>query len=345
MSKYTLIRSKKLRLSFLIDKKTFLLTVMLAFAALCAFVISLGVGTLRIHPVDTVKTLLGFGPDQYSVVIRTFRLPRVIVAMLVGICLAVSGAMLQGMIRNPLASPDIIGITGGASAAAVAFIICFPQAGIQWLPAAAFAGAALVTLVVYVLAWKQGVAPLRLVLIGVGIGAAMAAVTTLLIVMAPIELTSKAMIWLTGTVYGANWSDVSALAVWTAVFVPLAFVFGRSINAQQLGDDIAAGIGNPVQRHRFLLLFICAALAGSAVAIGGAIGFVALIAPHIAKKLTGPAFGGLLPVSALTGALIVMLADLVGRTAFAPLDLPVGIFTSAIGAPFFIYLLYRNRNQ
>jgi iron complex transport system permease protein len=155
---------------------------------------------------------------------------------------------------------------------------------------------------------------------------------------------SEAYIWLTGTVYGSTWENVRTLAPWTLILIPVAFMFVRHVNIQQLGEDIATGMGSTVQRNRFYLLMISVGLAGSAVAVGGGIGFVGLIAPHMARKLVGAAFGSVLPVSALIGGIIVVLADLAARTVFIPLDVPVGILTSGIGAPFFIYLLYRNRN-
>jgi iron complex transport system permease protein len=345
MNKYVRFRSKSAGFSFLVDRKALAATCILAMLTLALLVASAGIGTMRLSPLEVLKVLIGMGEETNATVVLEFRLPRILTAMLVGAELAAAGAIMQGIIRNPLASPDIVGVTGGASVAAVAFITMFETASVVWLPPFALIGALAVTLLIYVLAWKSGVTSMRLVLIGVGIGAAMSALTTLCVVMAPVNLTGKAVIWLTGTVYGANWKDVLALLCWMLVFMPLALVYGRAVNAHQLGDDVAFGIGDPVQRNRFILLFICAALAGSAVALGGAIGFVALIAPHIARKLVGPAIGGLLPASAFIGALMVMFADLVGRTAFAPLDVPAGVFTAAVGAPFFIYLLYKHRNQ
>ena len=185
---------------------------------------------------------------------------------------------------------------------------------------------------------------MRLVLIGIVIEASMKSVTTLVIVRSQFYASSKALTWLTGTVYGSNWSNVWALLPWTIVLLPAAFFMGRTLNVLQLGDDTAAGAGSKVDRDRLLMLILCVGLAGAAVAVGGAIGFVALLAPHAARRLVGPSFGGLLPVSALLGGIIVAASDLIARTAFAPLDLPVGIFTSLIGAPFFLYLLYKNRN-
>jgi iron complex transport system permease protein len=345
MSRYLLFRSRRPPISLQMEKRALLVTIGLALVAFAVLVISTGIGEVKIAPLDVLKVLIGQGDKRDALIVTQFRLPRILVALLVGMGLAASGAILQSIIRNPLASPDVIGITGGASVSAVAFITLFPAVSIVWLPLSAFVGAAVITLLIYLLSWKNGVTALRLVLIGVGIGAAMSALTTLMIVISPIYLTSKAVIWLTGSVYGSNWTNVWTLLPWMAVLLPLAMIFARHINIQQLGDDLATGVGAAVQRHRFLLLLICVGLAGASVAVGGAIGFVGLLAPHIARKLVGPSFGALLPVSALTGGVIVMVADLIARTLFSPLDLPVGIFTSAVGAPFFIYLLYRNRNR
>ncbi|PYI55082.1 FecCD family ABC transporter permease [Paenibacillus flagellatus] len=344
MSKYIPFRSKSLKASGLLDKRTLLVACMLAAVTVAVAIASSAIGSMRIHPLSVVRILFGAGDEAEATIVLQFRLPRIVVALLVGMLLAASGAILQGMIRNPLASPDIMGVTGGASAAAVLFITLLPTASIRLLPFAAMVGAVAATAIIYALAWKKGVAAMRLVLIGVGIEASMRALTTLLIVRSPFYTSSKALTWLTGTVYGANWTDVAALAPWALVLLPVAFFAGRTLNVLQLGDDTASSTGSRVNRSRLLLLALCVGLAGAAVAVGGAIGFVALLAPHIARRLVGPSFGGLLPVAVLTGGIIVALADLIARTAFAPLDLPVGIFTSLIGAPFFLYLLYRNRN-
>ena len=333
------------RLSFLLDRRSALVFLFMLAVTFVSVLVSAGIGQMQIHPLNVLKVLIGQGTPQDALIVTSFRLPRIVAGLLVGMSLAVSGAILQSIIRNPLASPDVIGITGGASVAAVVFITLFETASIQWLPFAALVGAAAITLLIYALAYKNGVTPMRLVLVGVGINAAATAVTTLLIVMSPIYLTQKAFVWLTGSVYGSTWGNVQTMLPWVVLFIPLAIGLSRQINIQQLGDDLATGVGHPVQRQRFLLLLICVALAGVAVAIGGAIGFVGLLAPHIARKLVGPLSGSLLPASALVGGLLVILADLVARMAMPPLDLPVGIFTAAIGAPFFIYLLYKNRNK
>lgn len=339
------LRSDKFPFSLLLHRKTSIIALTLVMINLAALIVSTGIGDMYIRPLDVVNTILGKGIEEHELVVHTLRLPRIIAAFLVGASLAAAGAILQGVIRNPLASPDIIGITSGASIAAVAFITYLSgTVSIKWLPVAAMIGAGITSLIIYLLAWKKGVSPIRLVLIGIGINFLLQSTVKLMLVISPIQAAGEAYIWLTGTVYGTAWETVWMMLPWTLVLIPLAIVCARNVNVLQLGDDIAASVGSSVQRQRFVLLLISVALAGSAVAVGGGIGFVGLIAPHMTRKLIGPPFGGVLPVSALIGGLMVVLADLVGRTAFLPYDIPVGVFTAGIGAPFFIYLLYRYRN-
>ncbi|MBL0385354.1 iron ABC transporter permease [Tumebacillus sp. ITR2] len=339
------VQVRNRRFSFLVERKSLVVLLALLILTFAVVVVSTGVGQVQISPLRVLNVFLGDGTKQEQLIVHDFRLPRTLLSVLVGVALAVSGAILQGILRNPLASPDVIGVTGGASVAAVLVLTVFEGVSISWLPVAAMLGAILVTALVYVFSWSRGIAPLRLVLVGVGVGAAMTALTTMMVVMSPMYLTARAVTWMAGSVYGASWGNVFTMTPWVVLFVVLAMFLSRSMNAQQMGDEVATGIGNPVQRDRLLLLVVCCALAGSAVAAGGAIGFVGLLAPHISRKLVGPGAGVLLPVSGLVGALIVLVSDLIARTAFAPLDLPVGIFTASVGAPFFIYLLYKNRNS
>ncbi|GAA3411403.1 FecCD family ABC transporter permease [Paenibacillus hodogayensis] len=321
------------------------IVLLLLIGCLLTSIVSIGLGEMRISPVNVVRGVIGIGGDDYSLVIRKLRLPRVAVALLAGASLAAAGAILQGMIRNPLASPDILGVTGGASVAAIAFMnYLLGTVTIRLLPAAALLGGVLVAGLLYALAWKRGVTPMRLVLVGVGVSALMSGMTTMLLLFNPRNEASQAYFWLTGSVYGANWEHVLTLLPWTALLLPLAFMMARQINVLQLGDEVATGAGSPVERSRLLLLLISVALAASAVAVAGGIGFVGLIAPHMARKLAGTNFRVVLPVAVLLGAIVVMLADLAGRVLFLPMDVPAGVFTSAVGAPFFIYLLYSRRN-
>ncbi|RNB78077.1 iron ABC transporter permease [Brevibacillus nitrificans] len=328
-----------------LHKKTVVYTTLAILLTIAAAIVSLGMGEMYIRPLDVVKALLGFGAEQDALIVQQFRMPRIIIAILVGAALAAAGAIMQGIVRNPLAAPDILGISSGASVAAVAFLLLFENVSIKWLPPTSFLGAMATTILLYALAWKKGVTPLRLVLIGVGIKIAAGAVVTLLIMFSPFLLQNKALLWLTGSIYGVDWNDVLMILPWVVILIVAAALLARRVNIQQLGDDIATSLGSFLQLDRFLLLIICAALTGTAVSVGGDISFVALLAPHIAKQLIGPSFGGALPLSAFIGSLILLIADLIGRVAFSPLDIPVGVFTSAVGAPFFIYLLYKNRNR
>ena len=332
----------------MLGKKSLITVIILLLLCIGTVILSTGIGTVRIHPLDVIRVLTGQGDSAMSMIILKLRLPRILVAVLVGASLAVAGAILQGMIRNPLASPDIVGISEGASLGAVCFFFFFAgSVSIHLLPVIAIVCAFIATAAIYLLAWKHGVSPLRLVLIGIGMSAAFKSVSYMLMIStSDYFIGAKSLTFMTGSIYGTSWEkDVWTLLPWVAILLPITFIQARNINVQQLGDEVATGVGGKVQRQRLLLLFLSVALAGAAVAIGGAITFIGLIAPHIARKLVGPAFGGVLPVSALIGALILLLSDMAARTLFAPLDLPAGIFTAAVGAPFFIYLLYRQRNH
>lgn len=346
MSNHMTVRGRGGRASFSAGRRTVVAISILFVLSLLLFIAGLSMGSEFISPIEVFKHLLGMGTGEHSFVIDTLRLPRMLLSLLVGAALGISGLILQGIVRNPLASPDIIGVTGGASVAAVVFIVYFSGTiSIKWLPLAAILGAAVISLLIYALAWKKGVSPIRLVLIGIGIAAATGASTTMMIVLSSTASLNKAYVWMTGSVYGANWDEVYAMLPWLLVCVPLALFFSKSVNVQELGDQAAIGLGARVQLHRFCLLIISVALAGSAVAFAGGIGFVGLIAPHIARKIVGRSFARLVPVCAMIGGLIVCTADIIARTAFLPLDVPAGVFTAGIGAPFFIYLLFKNRNN
>ncbi|SJL83884.1 FecCD family ABC transporter permease [Vibrio palustris] len=305
--------------------------------------LSLSFGTQHIG-IRQVASSLAYPDDRDSFVVQTLRLPRMLLAAMVGAALGGSGLVLQSMIRNPLASPDIIGITSGASAAAVGFLAFFQSLlGLAWLPVFAIAGALLASLLIYLLAWRNGVTPMRLVLVGIGVSAVMGAVVTLLIATSSESTSLTAYIWLTGSVYGANWRDVQSLLPWVVVSFALSVFFSRRINALELGDHTAVGLGVPLQWTRVSMLILSVVMAAPAIAYAGAISFVGLIAPHIARRFVDRNFTVLLPLTAAIGACLVMLADIGGRLLFQPLDIPAGVFVSAIGAPFFIYLLYRQR--
>lgn len=312
--------------------------------ALVVLLLCLCLGKVWLAPTQVFAALGDAHHGGLGFIVTQLRLPRTLLAALVGSALALSGLLLQGQVRNPLASPDLLGITSGASAGAVCYLALLAGSfGPTGLPLAAMLGAGLAALLVYGLAWNHGASPLRLVLVGVGVSTMLAAATTFLLVFSPLTTTLSAYVWLTGSVYGASWPEVCALALWwLALLLPLA-ALARHAMLAQLDDDLARGLGARLQLQRAALLALAVALAGVAIAWGGAIAFVGLITPHIARRLVPGGFAGQACMATLVGAVLVMLADLLGRTLFLPLDLPAGIFVAALGAPFFLYLLIRQR--
>lgn len=342
---WIVVRLGRIPFSLRVDRRLPPVLALALLATLALMVINIGVGEYPIAPLDVVRTVLHIpgSPEDYDFIVNTLRLPRMLVAALVGMALGVSGAIMQGLTRNPLASPDMLGISSGASLVAVALIVVFPAVSTAVLPFAAFAGALVVAVLIYLLAWRGGDSPIRLVLVGIGLTSVTSAMTTIMITFGNVNDVQRAMVWLTGSVYARSWDDFWPLFAWLVVFVPLALLLSRHLNALGLGEDVARGLGSHVVMQRGLLLLITVALAGATVAAAGAIGFVGLIAPHIARRLVGPSGEGVVPTAALFGGLIVVAADLVGRTIIAPIELPCGLITAVIGAPFFIYLLYRAR--
>ncbi|HEU4327960.1 MAG TPA: iron ABC transporter permease [Roseiflexaceae bacterium] len=331
-------------ISFRVDRRAPPVLALALLVTLAVMVVNMGVGEYPIPPLDVLRTLLGFptGSD-YGFIVTTLRLPRMLVAALVGLALGTAGAILQGLTRNPLADPGILGISAGAGLVAVTLIVVVQDVPAAMLPVAAFGGGAGVAALIALLAWRGGDSPLRLILVGIGLSAVCGALTTLMLTFGEIDEVQRAMVWLTGSVYGRTWAQVWPLLVAAAVFVPLALLLSRDLNALNLGEDVARSLGSPVTLRRGLLLLTAVALAASSVAAAGTIGFVGLMAPHLARRLVGPDQAALLPTAGLLGALIVVAADLVGRTAFAPLELPCGLITAAVGAPFCISLLVSAR--
>ncbi|MDL1902839.1 iron ABC transporter permease [Anaerolineae bacterium CFX9] len=344
------VRPRRIPFSFKLDRRVPLIALLLLIFTLVVLVVSVNYGAYNMSVTEVIQTLTGTLPSDHPdyrnfvLVVHTFRLPRILVAFMVGAALAVAGAIMQAITRNPLAEPGILGVTAGAGLAAVTLIVWLRDVPLSFLPAAAFIGALATAAAVYLLAWKQGSsAPVRLILIGVAIASVLSSVTTLMLVFGRINDVQQAYVWLTGSVYGRNWDHVRALALWLVILLPLAFFGARSLNALNLGDEVATGFGVRVERQRALLLVISVGLTSAAVAIAGTIGFIGLIAPHITRRLVGPAHEGMLPITALFGGALLVLADLIGRAIIAPSELPIGIITALIGAPYFMYLLIRYR--
>lgn len=316
------------------------------FALLC---VSLGRGDYPLDPIQVAEILLGGGERLDRFIVMDLRLPRGVGAVVVGAALAVAGAITQSVARNPLASPDILGITAGASAAAVALIVVTSSGSIVGLlatlglPLSALLGALLTAAVIYLLAWRNGADGFRLVLIGIGINAMLLAVTQWMLVSADINDVSRAQVWLTGSLNGTSWDQVVPAAVALVVIGGWAATASFTVGALRLGDDTARSLGVRLQTQQALLLVAACGLAAIATAAAGPIGFVALAAPQIALRLVGSA-GPPIIATALTGALFVVAADLIARTIL-PVPLPVGLVTSALGGPFLLYLLVRSNRK
>lgn len=334
-------------LSFRVDRRVPLVALMTLLATLAVMVVNIGVGEYPIAPLDVVKTALRIGEynKDYDFIVNTLRLPRMLVAVGVGLALGISGAITQGLTRNPLASPDIMGISAGAGLSAVALIVIFKDVPASVIPFAAFAGAGIIALLIYLVAWRKGDSPIRMVLIGIGLAAVAGAGTSFMITFGDVHDVQRAMVWLTGSVYARSWDELHALLPWLIVFVPGAVLMARHLNALSLGEEVAMSLGSKVPAQRGLLILVSVALAGASVAAAGTIGFIGLMAPHIARKLVGVQHEGLLLISGVIGGFILVAADLVGRTLFAPIELPAGLVVAFIGAPFFVYLLILNNRR
>ena len=319
--------------------RTTVLTVVAAVVVSALAVWTMMLGDFPISAAEVVAVVFTGGDGREDFIVRFLRLPRVLTAAGAGLALATSGAIFQGLVRNPLVAPDVIGVMAGATLAAVTAIVAFQSATV--VPVAAFVGAIVSAFVVYGLTWKQGISGNRLVLVGIGINALLAALTTLLMVRFPVERVTPAVIWMAGTLFGAAWVDVWWLTASLAVLVPSAMVLMSRLRVVQLGDDTAAALGNRMELSRGALLAIGAALAAVAVAVVGPVAFVALMTPHLARMLAGPLTGGVLLLAGLIGAALVLGSDVIAQHAFSPVSLPVGIVTAAVGAPYFLFLLYR----
>ena len=298
------------------------------------------VGSVRVPVSDVWAALSGERTEAVHRIVWNFRLPRVLLAALVGMNLALAGALLQTLTRNPLAEPHLLGLSAGGGLAAVLALKLSPGLSFTRLPVLAFGGSLLGAALVYGLAWRGGVAPLRLVLAGVAVGALLTAVTTGLLLTSPLTLQAT-MSWLAGGLAARSWQHLDALRWYSLVGGVGALLLSRTLDVLSLGDEPAVGLGVRVEWLRALLIGAAALLTGSAVAVAGLIGFVGLIVPHIARLLVGPRHAYLLPVSALLGASLLVAADTVARTVASPRELPIGIVTAVAGAPFFLYLLRR----
>jgi ABC-type Fe3+-siderophore transport system permease subunit len=303
-------------------------------------VYSLGVGATSVPFGDVLRALTGNADNDASRIVIDFQLPRVLLCWLVGIALAVSGAALQGVIRNPLAAPDVIGVTKGAGFAGMLLLIAIPTAPAALIAPAAFVGGVLAAILVYVFAYRRGATPVRIALVGIAVSAAFEAGIRFLLVRDPLDVNAS-LIWLTGSLFGRSMTEVYEILPWVVVLVPLLIMRARRLDVLGLGDDLASGLGEPVERTRRLVLITAVALASVSVSVAGTIGFVGLIAPHMARRVFGGRHLSSLPAAGLFGVLLMVVADMLGRGLIPPLEIPAGLVTAVIGGPYFLYLLVK----
>ncbi|PWW03285.1 iron complex transport system permease protein [Paenibacillus cellulosilyticus] len=300
------------------------------------------IGAVPIALPDIWHALTSPVQSPTDTIVFDLRLPRVLIGLLTGACLAVSGAILQGVMRNPLADPGVIGVSSGAGLAAVITMVILPQFS-YLLPAAAFAGAFISSIIIYFLSWDRGASPVKIVLAGIALNALLGAVMNGIMVMYSDRIQSV-LPWLSGGLNGRSWHHLSFMLPYALVGLIVSILAIKPANLLLLGDNSAKLLGQKVELQRLLLILLSSLLAGTAVSVAGLIGFVGLVVPHAVRLLIGDDYRYLLPVSMLGGAALVTLADTAARTVFDPVELPVGILLACLGAPFFLYLL-KNRSN
>lgn len=330
------------------DRKMWTTMILLFIAIIAAFFLSLNIGYIKLAPLEVLQTIVGKGESGNEVILFDFRLPRMVIAILIGAGVGISGAIMQGVSKNDLADPGILGINAGAGFAVVLYIFfsggttgSLGAFSIFALPFTALLGALTAAILIYIISWKNGITPTRLILVGIGINSAFAA----LLIIFQLKLSpndfKQASIWLSGSIWGTSWTFVLAILPWIVLLIPFTLYKSRYLNVLNLGDQVATGLGTKVEKERRILLIVAVALAGSSVSVGGGIAFLGLVAPHLGRRLVGPRHERFLPVTALIGALLLLVSDTLARNILAPSEIPVGLVVAVIGAPYFLYLLIK----
>lgn len=283
-----------------------------------------------------------FQPDDKNYfTLMEYRLPRAVLAILLGGALAISGVLVQSVVRNPLASPDILGINNAAGLVAVSVLMFLPNLAFYWMPIFAFLGGVLSFVILWIVCGFN-FRPIKMAIIGVALSALWAAISHYLMLTNPVEINT-AMLWLTGSLWGRSWSYLNVVLPWLVVLLPLPFIFCRDLDTLGLGENKASTLGVTVNKVQISVLVLAVALSTTAVAICGPIAFLGLVAPHLARRLVGGRHRTLLPAALIIGALLLQLSDILARVIDQPTELPAGILTAIIGAPYFFYLLMRTK--
>jgi iron complex transport system permease protein len=329
----------------LIKKQRLLLLLLSVLILLTAF-ISIGLGYSSVSYDRLLPTLFGYGSFKEEFILFSIRLPRIIITVLAGMALALSGSILQGITRNDLADPGIIGINSGAGVSIAIFFLFFPIDAASFaylLPIVAFVGAMITACLIYLFSYskRNGIQPVRLVLVGVGFSMAFSGLMIILISAAERQKVDFIAKWLAGSIWGTDWPFIWAIVPWLVILIPLTLYKSQMLNLLGLSEPVSVGVGISINRERFLMLMVAVALAASAVSVTGGIAFIGLMAPHMAKALVGPRSQMFIPVAILLGGWLLMLADTIGRNILEQDGIPAGIMIALIGAPYFMYLLLK----
>lgn len=328
-------------LSLRLDPRALLVVVLLLAAACAAGVALIGTGDAEIPAADVLRTLAGNGNAYQDFIVDELRLPRVLVGLLVGASLGLGGALFQSVSRNPLGSPDVLGLSQGSTAGALVVIVLLSGSTTQ-VTVGALIGGLVTGLAIYLLAWKQGVHGYRLVLVGIGVSAIATAVNGYLLTKADLVDAARAVVWMTGSLGGRDWDQVWPLLALCAVLVPLVLVNARGLRMMEMGDDVANALGVRVQRVRLVLMVSAVLLTAAATAAAGPVSFVALTAPQLARRLTRSPGPNLVP-SLCMGAALLVAADWAAQRAFGADQLPVGVVTGVLGGAYLLWLLVTER--
>ncbi len=323
--------------------KKLLVLILLIVACVSSFLFSVGKGSLDISIKQVISAIFLEKDTVNYQIIWNIRLPRVLVGVLVGICLSLSGAILQGVMRNPLAAPNIIGVSSGAGLMAYIILIIFPEY-YYLVPMGAFVGALIATISIYLLAWKNGINPMRLVLAGVAVSSLLGALINSLMSFFPDRVTGVVG-FMVGGLSARTWPHFNMLWPYAVLGIAITLLLPKKLNILMLGDEIATGLGINVEKTRMIFIVLASLLAASAVSVVGLLGFVGLIVPHTARLIIGSDYRYLFPATAILGATVVMICDTIARLMFDPVEIPVGIVMSILGAPFFLYLLRERKGM
>ncbi|MDO0212563.1 iron ABC transporter permease [Clostridioides difficile] len=329
-----------------INSKTLLVISILMVLIFITFLLSLNMGSFSIEPMDVIKTFLGQGQRNHEIAIFKLRLPRIVIALLVGSALSTAGVILQGVTKNDLADSGILGINSGAALFVVVYIYLMngnvyegmSNLTVFTMPIVALIGALFGAFLIYSLAWKGGINSSRLLLIGIGVNIAFTSILTIFQLKFTTQEFNRVMAWTSGSIWGTSWKYVIAVLPFIVIFMGITIYKSKYIDVLNLGDEVSISLGVDVEKQRRRLIIYAVILSGVSTAVAGSISFLGLIAPHIGRKIIGAKHKRLIPVSALIGTLLLLIADTISRNLLAPIEIPVGIVVSIIGVPYFIYL-------